>query len=143
MPTNRSPRARGTRRHQINEAAIAAWRAADYIGLHRALNLHPGHPSPLPSTITPLGVDPDAPPDEGDGRAWARGWSDAVALQRQLMATAGPPDSRAAYGQNLKEAEEMAAYYRSLLAEGKNVAEELEDALLEVEWRKELLTDLK
>jgi hypothetical protein len=116
MPTNRAPCARSTRRRQTNDAAIAAWRAADYIGLHRSLNLHPGHPSPLPSTITPLGVDPDAPPDEGDGRAWARGWAEAAALQRELFATAGPPDCRRAFAENLASAEEMAAYYRSLLA---------------------------
>jgi hypothetical protein len=105
-----------------------------------------GLASRLPFAValdTPLGVDADDEPPEQDGMAWARGWAEAAALQRELMATAGPPDCRAAYGQNLKEAEEMAAYYRSLLAEGKNVAEELEDALLEVEWRKELLADLK
>jgi hypothetical protein len=88
MPTNRTTR--GTRRRHVNEAAIRAWLRADYFALHRALNLHPGVPSPLPTSITPLGCDPDCPPDR-DYTGWARGWPESVALQRELLAIAGPP----------------------------------------------------
>jgi hypothetical protein len=83
-------------RTRITPEAISAWRRGDYLGLHRALKLHPGHPSPLPLSVDPLGVDPNDPPDTDDGaRAWSQGWQAAVDLQRELLRLAGPPRDEA------------------------------------------------
>jgi hypothetical protein len=153
MPTNRSPRARGTRRRHINDVAIRAWRECDYLALHRALKLHPGSPSPLPSTVTPLGVDADEDPPEQDDRAWARGWAEAVSLQKELLRVAGPPNVRRAYEANLREAEEMAAYCRELVDNsnkgGQGTGRDplsrllaLDEAEGEVAWRQQLLDEL-
>jgi hypothetical protein len=143
--SKRTPLRRGLRR-RIDDKAIKAWREANYFELHKRLKLHPGCPSPLPSTVTPLGVDPDYPP-ERDHTVWARGWPEAVALQKEFMAIAGWPDCRDAYEANLAEAEEWAEYLRNELeaaAPGARAekAAELEDALDAVRWRKELLADL-
>jgi hypothetical protein len=153
MPTNRSARARGARRRHINDAALEAWRRADYLALHRALKLHPGSPSPLPSTITPLGVDREDPPDDDSGRAWDRGWYEALELQEALLAVAGFPDCRAAYEENLRQAEERAAYCRELVDNsnkgGQGTGRDplsrllaLDEAEAEVAWRQQLLDEL-
>jgi hypothetical protein len=65
-----------------------------------------------------------------------------------LLRVAGWPDCRAPYKDNLREAEEMAAYYRSILADpARGVLEtkikDLDDAIAEIEWRKELLAELE
>ncbi len=42
--------------HRITPEAVDAFRAGDYLGLHRALGLAPWETSPLPSDVTALGV---------------------------------------------------------------------------------------
>ena len=84
MPTMRRRTIRTTK-GRITAEAVTAFKAADYISLHRALDLGPWHPSPLPVSITALGVDPDSPP-RADGSCWAEAWPKAVELQRELMA---------------------------------------------------------
>ncbi len=85
MPTMRR-RVERTTRGRITAKAVEAFRAGDYHALQNALNLPPWHPSPLPESIEPLGVDPDGPPPEYRGGDWGELWSQAVELQRELMA---------------------------------------------------------
>ena len=87
MPVKR--RTDKSRPHRITLQAVEAFRAGDYMALHRALDLPPWHPSPLPESVEPLGVDPDNPPPENSGRCWDDCWPQAVALQRELQAAAG------------------------------------------------------
>jgi len=77
-------RAKG-KTHRITPEAIAAYRAGDYLGLHRSLGLRPWQPSPLPLAVDALGVDPDHPP-QPDGTGWASEWPLAVELQKELQA---------------------------------------------------------
>jgi len=91
MPTRRTPLRRNLRR-RITPVAIAAWKAADYIGLHRALNLAPWEASPLPRRVTGLGVDAGMAVDPNSN--W-RGVGQALELQRELLAVAGPPTGAA------------------------------------------------
>ena len=76
--------------HRITPPAIEAWQTADYMALHRALNLRPWQPSPLPVSITALGVDPDQPPAP-DGRPWSEAWPLTADLQAELYRIAGEP----------------------------------------------------
>ncbi len=83
MPVKlRTPKARA---HRITPAAIDAYVAGDYLGLHRALGLRPWEPSPLPLAVTPLGVDPDRPGDAGKWPVRAD-WDLAASLQLELRA---------------------------------------------------------
>jgi hypothetical protein len=41
-----------TKKFKIGDAAIAAWRRCDFIGLHRSLNLAPFERSPFPVELT-------------------------------------------------------------------------------------------
>ena len=82
MPTKR--RLSKQRAHRITAEAVEAFRAGDFIGLHRALGLAPWQASPLPSPASPLGVDPAVPPSPTDGTAWAVSWPLAVELQKDL-----------------------------------------------------------
>jgi hypothetical protein len=138
-------------RQRLTPAAVAAWRRCDYLGLHRALGLHPAVPSPLPATATSLGVDADDEPPEQDARA--RGWAEAVSLQKELIRLAGFPDCRAAYEENLRQAEERAAYCRELVDDpdkgGRGTGHDplsrllaLDEAEGEVAWRQQLLDEL-
>ncbi len=88
MPTKRKRTVR-TMQSRITPEAVEAYRAGDYMALHRALDLPPWHPSPLPESVEPLGVDPDNPPPGGSGRCWDDCWPAAVELQRELQAAAG------------------------------------------------------
>ena len=72
--------------HRITPEAVEAFQAGDYLALHRALHLPPWHPSPLPESVTPLGVDPGNPPTDGRGAALDGLWPVAVELQRALQA---------------------------------------------------------
>lgn len=83
MPVKR--RVQKLKPHRITPAAIEAFKAGDYLGLHRALGLKPWEPSPLPPT-EPLGVDPKQRPSGTSARA--EGWAKAVELQRELKAAA-------------------------------------------------------
>jgi hypothetical protein len=150
MPTRRRPLRRNLRR-RINDQAIAAWKACDFLALHRALALHPWERSPLPIEVTALGVCEDSV--RGGETPWDESCATALALQRELMELAGPPDCRAAYEQNLKEAEQYAAHAQELIdhpergghGTGGDPASRqraLDDALVELAWRKELLAAL-
>ena len=88
MPTMRRRTIRSTK-GRITREAVEAFKAGDFMALHRALDLPPWHPSPLPESVEPLGVDPDNPPPENSGRCWDDCWPQAVALQRELEAAAG------------------------------------------------------
>jgi hypothetical protein len=58
--------------------------------LHRLLGLMPFEPSPLPVHLTAYGCHQSPCPT--DARPfWRRGWARAQALQRTLLAVAGPP----------------------------------------------------
>jgi len=77
-------------RHRITPEAVEAFRAGDYSGLHRALGLRPWETSPLPVSVTALGVD------QGDPPAWMTtehhtDWQQAQALQRRLLEAEEPP----------------------------------------------------
>jgi hypothetical protein len=81
------------REHRITPEAIAAFEAGDYGALHRALGLRPWEASPLPLSVTSLGVDQDVPPDPHPV-GWAQSVPQAQELQRLLMAAAGHPMSK-------------------------------------------------
>jgi hypothetical protein len=154
VATKRRPIAR-RRARRINQEAIEAWKACDYTRLQQALGLHPAHCSPLPLEVTALGVSQDLEP-QGKG---IRNNSLLAAqdLQRELLELAGWPDCRAAYEENLKDAQEMAAHYRELVRHpdrggisfadpARQAAErkrDLEKALEDVAWRQALLDELE
>ncbi len=56
MTTKRTPLRRNAR-VRITPEAVEAYKAGDYIRLHTALGLKPCEVSPLPLSVTPLGVD--------------------------------------------------------------------------------------
>ena len=87
MPVKR--RLSKERPHRITPEAVEAFEAGDYMALHRALGLAPWEASPLPASITPLGVDPKGPKQWGDSQGNIESWSQAVELQRELQAAAG------------------------------------------------------
>jgi hypothetical protein len=84
MPTKR--RRLTNRRVGIPLEAIAAWRAGDYWGLHRALKLRLWQ-MPSWECDPPNEDEPQTPP--GLPRA-----PDPVALKRALIEIAGPPPKR-------------------------------------------------
>lgn len=154
MPTTRKPLRRNLRR-RLTPAAIDAWKAADFIALHRALGLHPWEASPLPDTIISLGVSEEkvAEADPNSNRFFVRSYPQALELQRELLAVAGWPNCRREYEKNLVAAEEMADYYEDQLqhpelrhkgtgSDTESVRASLEDALEEVAYRQKLLDDL-
>jgi hypothetical protein len=84
------------REHRITDDAISAWRAGDYLALHRALGMKPWEPSPLPLDLTPLGCG--QPTQEGAAAAgrdgpllWNQSLPRAQELQRELYRVAGEP----------------------------------------------------
>jgi len=118
MVTNRKPVNR-SRTRQLTPEAIAAWEAADYLALHRALDLAPWDASPLPYEITALGVDDDDVDSahanvRGDG-PWKRSLEPAIKLQRQLLKIAGWPDCRKEYEENLESDQGWLDYCRELV----------------------------
>jgi hypothetical protein len=146
LPTRRTPRNRNIRR-RITAAAIDAWRRCDYLALHAALGLHPGHRSPLPIEITALGVSEDS--DRAGVTAGALSVLPALEQQRELLAIAGWPNCKSVYEANLAEAEATAKYCRELCngpARGgrdlKFNQRQLEHALEMREWRRRLLDGL-
>ncbi|CAN7517013.1 hypothetical protein [Mesorhizobium caraganae] len=82
MPVKRR-KAKG-KTHKITDAAIEAYKARDFIALHRSLNLRPWEMSPLPDH--PLGCDPERPPNHADANLFAQSFQQAVDLQRELEA---------------------------------------------------------
>jgi hypothetical protein len=121
----------------INEAAVLAWKACDHNALHQALGLKPWDPSPLPAAVTDLGVD------GSDENAWeVDTWHESIALQKELLARAGPPDLaavRRACEANLKEAAEFLAYLRKDKPVELHVLKTAQENLA---WRKKLLAEL-
>ncbi len=93
MPTRRTPIARTSRPH-ITPAAIAAWQAADFHALHAALGLKPWERSPLPQSVSGLGVEEGCAPVE-PSTASELSYPKALALQRALVAVAGWPVANA------------------------------------------------
>jgi hypothetical protein len=81
MPVKR--RASKQLRHRITPEAIAAYRAGDYMRLHRALGLMPWECSPLPEAVHGLGVNQGPRPSCWDD--W-HGYEQAQELQRELEA---------------------------------------------------------
>jgi hypothetical protein len=86
----------------------------------------------------------------GEGRRQAK----ALRLQKQLLDLAGWPSCRQQYAENLREAEEDAAYCRERFehppageygtgTDPQSRRERLEDAIAEVEYRRELLEGLE
>jgi hypothetical protein len=88
VPTKRTKRT--PEKVGISAEAIEAWRRADMKALHRACDLLPCEPSPLPAHLTAYGVGPGGPP-VGCNAFWRRAWPKAQALQRALLEIAGPP----------------------------------------------------
>lgn len=73
MPIKRrTPKARD---HRVTPAAVEAYRAGDWMGLHRALGLRPWQASPLD---VPMGNP------YPDGSPWAASWPLAAALRAEL-----------------------------------------------------------
>ena len=73
--------------HRITLEVVEAYRAGDYLRLHRALGLRPWEMSPLPKRVTPLGVSNEPPPP--DRTAWNDSWEQAKELQRAILAEIG------------------------------------------------------
>ena len=129
--------------------------AARHSALHSALGLHPAQRSPLPLEVTALGVGEDSEPSPPrEASPWDASWQQAIAFQRELLAIAGWPDCRAAYGENFQEAKDWAAYCQELIdhpqrggqGTGSDIASRkraLANALVGVAWRQELLDGLK
>lgn len=69
---------------RITPEAVAAYKAGDCMGLHRALGLRPWNLSPLPASISPLGVDQGAPPEWMTDEGQRADWREAQELQRAL-----------------------------------------------------------
>ena len=152
MPTVRRPLRRNLRR-RISPAAIASWQAADFKALHSALGLGPHEASPLPETIISLGVSEESAAlvrRKGSSRCFEQTYAQAIELQRELMSVAGWPDCKNAYEENLREAEDWAAYCAELIehperghkgtgSDPKSRRAALKEALAEVEFRKRLL----
>jgi hypothetical protein len=84
MSTNRRTKRRGAK-PGITPEAIAAWQAADFRALHRALGLAPWEPSPLPREIIALGCSQDDEVDADSGRCWDQALPKALAIQRKLL----------------------------------------------------------
>jgi hypothetical protein len=149
MTTNRRKLDR-TKRPIITEQAVAAWKRADFMALHRALGLKLWETSPLPSEITALGCSEDEL-DPADHRYQYD--VKALALQKQLLSAAGWPDCRQVYEENLRDAQEWAAYCRELVkypdrgsigtgCDPFSRREKLQEAKAEVAYRKKLLAEL-
>jgi hypothetical protein len=137
MSTNRRTKRRGAK-PGITPEVIAAWQAADFRALHRALGLAPWEPSPLPREIIALGCSQDDEVDADSDRCWDRALPKVLAIQRKLLEVAGWPECREAYEGNLREAKEWAAYCRGL----PSLRAKLRDAQDEVAYRKRLLDEL-
>jgi hypothetical protein len=132
--------------------SIAAWQAADYRALHRALGLGPWA-SPLPAEITACGCSQGDEVAADSDRCWDRALPKVLAMQRKLLEVAGWPECREAYEGNLREAREWATYCRGLVKHPDrchrgtgmdlpSLREKLRNAESEVAYRKKLLDEL-
>ncbi len=75
------PRKRRVGKHRapITQEAVRAFKAGDWIGTHRALQLRPWEASPLDAE-TPTA------PGRAENTAWATSWAQAHALRLDLEA---------------------------------------------------------
>jgi hypothetical protein len=150
MPTTRHPiHRKATRR--INDDAIRAWKNADYMPLHIALDLAPWQSSPLPTEVTVLGIDEDDidPADRENYKSNLK----ILQLQKELLALCGWPDCRHIYEQELADAESYVTHCQDLVdhpgrgGQGTGCDPEirrqaLEQAQAKVEYRRRLLDEL-
>jgi hypothetical protein len=153
MGTKRRP-LRRERKTRLTPEAIAAWQSCDARALACALGLDFwGEPSPLPAEIISSGVSPNLRPYPNSVRCWDKAYDKVLALQRELLQVAGWPGCRAAYEENLHEAEEWRDYRASLVRDldagprgtGDDLAsrrQRLKEAEAEVRYRKKLLAGL-
>ena len=101
--------ARGTR---ITTEVIEAWRSCNFDTLHKALDLRPWERSPLPREVSSLGCSEGEESDSGPSH---ESWHQAIELQRELIKIAGWPDCRAAFEENLRDAQSRVAYAQELV----------------------------
>jgi hypothetical protein len=87
MPTRRKRVPRAQQSRTITPEAVAAWRAGDYWGLHRALGLKIWQ-------MPDWGGDPPADPPSSDWAPLVEGYERVCAAKAQLIAVAGPPPRR-------------------------------------------------
>ena len=83
MPVKR--RASKQLTHRITPEAVEAFSKAEYGRLHSLLNLRPWCYSPLPSSVTPLGVDDEDCPFDRDALPVRDSWYVAQDLQTLLI----------------------------------------------------------
>ena len=153
MPTLRTPLGRG-RRRRVGDKAVAAWHKCDLVSLHQALGLHPWEASPLPDVISALGVSEELVASADPKSPFEQTYAQALELQRELLSVAGwPAEARAAYQQNLREAQGRARYCVEMVAHPERGGQgtgcdpasrqaALESALDEVAYRQDLLDEL-
>jgi hypothetical protein len=112
--------------------------------------------SPLPDTITALGVSEQnaALVQSGASHLDNNSYAQALELQRELLSIAGWPDCRAAYEENLRDAESWAAYCLELVEHPERGSQggtgcdpasraiKLKEARSDVAYRKRLLLEL-
>jgi hypothetical protein len=82
MPVKR--RKAKAKAYAITPEVIAAFEAGDYSALHCALHLRPWEASPLPLSVTALGVDQGPAPDWANAETTS--WAKAQKLQREILA---------------------------------------------------------
>lgn len=139
--------ARGTR---ITTEVIEAWRSCNFDTLHKALDLRPWERSPLPREVSSLGCSEGEESDSGPSH---ESWHQAIELQRELIKIAGWPDCRAAFEENLRDAQSRVAYAQELVDhpergglgaddEKGRRKEGLAQAKANLQWREDLLAGL-
>ncbi|ESX98737.1 hypothetical protein [Mesorhizobium sp. LNJC405B00] len=84
MPVKRR-RAKG-KPLRITPTAIEAYKARDYLELHRALGLFPWEMSPIPARYDALGCDPDWVMPEQTHNLFELSFQQALELQHELEA---------------------------------------------------------
>ena len=145
--TYRACHARGTR---ITTEVIEAWRSCNFDTLHKALDLRPWERSPLPREVSSLGCSEGEESDSGPSH---ESWHQAIELQRELIKIAGWPDCRAAFEENLRDAQSRVAYAQELVDhpergglgaddEKGRRKEGLAQAKANLQWREDLLAGL-
>lgn len=152
MPSNRTRVRRPPRGPRISPEVVAAWQAGDDRALSCALGLAPWDTSPMPLEITGLGCSETEPP-RAHNTLHDQSYTRAIKMQRLLLSVAGWPDCRAAYEENLRDAESWRDYCKELIAhpefggqgtgcDPESRRKDLLDAEQNVRYRQELLDTL-